>query len=37
MMKQKLHKVMIERKERTTLIGWVEVDDACMGGERHGG
>ena len=37
MMKQKLLQVMIEREERTTLSGRVEVDDAYMGGERHGG
>lgn len=36
-MKQKLMQVMLEREERKKLTGWIEVDDAYLGGERHGG
>lgn len=35
--KQKLLQVMLEQEEQTVLSGRVEVDDAYMGGERHGG
>jgi hypothetical protein len=31
------NQVMLEREEETVLSGRVEVDDAYMGGERHGG
>ena len=36
-MKQKLMQVMLEREESRVLSGWVEVDDAYLGGQRHGG
>ena len=36
-MKQKLMQVMLEREESRMLSGWVEVDDAYLGGQRHGG
>lgn len=36
-MKHKLMHVMFEREEGKVLDGWIEVDDAYVGGERHGG
>jgi transposase-like protein len=36
-MKHKLLQVMLERENGRVLSGRVEVDDAYMGGERHGG
>lgn len=37
LLKQKLMQAMKERDERRRLSGWVQVDDAVWGGERHGG
>lgn len=36
-LKQKLMQVMLEQEDQTVLSGRVEVDDAYVGGERHGG
>ena len=35
-MKQKLMQVMMERDEEKPLSGFVELDDAYLGGERSG-
>ena len=37
MVKHKLMQVMFEREERRQLTGRVEIDDAYLGGEHHGG
>ena len=37
MMKHKLMQVMLEREEDRQLTGRVEIDDAYLGGEHHGG
>ena len=36
-LKHKLMQVMLEREEKTLLSGRVELDDAYLGGEEHGG
>lgn len=36
-MKHKLMQAMMERDNHWQLSGWVQVDDAYWGGERHGG
>ncbi len=36
-MKQKLMQVMLERESSKKLEGWIEVDDAYLGGEHRGG
>ena len=36
-MKHKLMQVMMERDRQFPLTGWVELDDAYLGGERSGG
>lgn len=36
-MKHKLQQVMKERDDEQPLEGWVQMDDAYWGGERHGG
>ena len=36
-MRHKLMQVMMERDRAHPLTGWVELDDACLGGERSGG
>ena len=35
--KHKLTQVMLERDASKRLAGRIEIDDACLGGERHGG
>jgi hypothetical protein len=37
MIKHKLMQVMLERERLKPLIGWVEADDAYVGGAKHGG
>jgi len=36
-MKHKLQQVMKERDDEKPLKGWIQLDDAYWGGERHGG
>ena len=36
-MRHKLMQVMMERDRQLSLTGWVELDDAYLGGERSGG